>query len=102
MSGPPTVVNLTELTPPTSPTALRGPTTITLNDLQMGQTLYPAVGDTFKLDESVSGPAHLRDDRMVAPVPDASGVYKALTTGQMDLEVVVDPCAGWNQPAPSR
>ena len=91
--APTGVVNPATITSLPSPTLLRGPTTITVNDLQMGQTLYLAVGDTFTLDSSVSGPIRIGDERVVAHATDAEGVYVAIATGQTELQVTHDVCA---------
>ncbi len=88
------VVDPTKITPPPSPTPLRGSITITLNDLQMGQILYLAVGDMFTFDASVTGPIHIDDERIVARVPDTTGVYQALTAGRTELRVTHDLCEG--------
>ena len=74
MPAPTGVINPATIESLPSPTPLRGPTTITVNDLQMGQTLYLAVGDTFTFDSSVTAPILIGDERVVAHVTDAEGV----------------------------
>jgi len=96
---PPVVVDPAKIAPPPSPTPLRGSTTITLNDLQMGQTLYLAVGDTFTLDSSATGPIRSGDERVVAHVTDAEDVYVAIAAGETELQVTHDVCAGGSRPA---
>jgi hypothetical protein len=76
--------------PIVTPTSLRGPNTITMQDNQ--QILRLAVGDTFVLN---LGPPYIWtvqvDERIVARVPgaaapkDAQGVYKAIAPGQTAL-----------------
>jgi hypothetical protein len=86
--------------PAPSPTPLRGPATISLNDLRSGQTLYLSVGDTFRLDESVTGQVLIQDTHVVTRVGgavvagSATGTYKALAAGQTQLQVSQSPdCA---------
>jgi len=88
------VINLATIAALPSPTPLRGPTTITVDDLQMGQTLYLAVGDAFTLDSSVTGPIRIGDARVAAPATDAKDVYVAIAAGHTELHVTHDVCAG--------
>ena len=91
-------VDLTNMTPAPTPTPLRGPTTITLQDVLIRQTLILAVGDTFTLDSLIPQPIRIGDGRIVTRLPDELGTYKALATGQTELQAILNRCAGVEMP----
>jgi hypothetical protein len=89
--------------PTPHPTPLHGSTTIALNDLQAGQTLYLSVGDTFTLDNSITGHIQIGNEHIVKQISAASAsersTYKALASGRTELRVSQElPCARANPP----
>lgn len=90
-------VAATEGAAPPTPTPLRGPVTISIEDLRAGQTLYLAVGDTFVLDSSVTGQVQIGDADIIARVEDAAdpgraqGSYRAIAPGKTELQITESP-----------
>lgn len=90
---------------PPTPSPLRGPVTISINDLRAGQTLYLAVGDTFTLDSSVTGQVQIGDTGIITRVSSAAqpeytqGSYKAIAPGKTTLQITESPdCVNANPP----
>jgi len=90
--------------PALTPTPLRGPASITLQD--NNQTLRLVVGDNFelKLGGEWNWQVTIGDEGVVAQVPDAEvakeaqGVYKALAQGQAELTADGDPVCRQSRP----
>ncbi len=96
---------ITEGPIPPTPSPLRGPVTISINDLRAGQTLYLAVGDMFTLDSSVTGQVQIGDTGIITRVSSAAqadhaqGSYKAIAPGKTELQITESPdCVTANPP----
>jgi hypothetical protein len=88
-----------------TPTALKGPVTITLKDNQ--QTLALTVGEIFTLDLGAvfTWDVQIGDQQMIARVPDPNATdsapqrYRAFAPGQTELRATGDPRCRRAQPA---
>jgi hypothetical protein len=88
-----------------TPTALKGPVTITVKDNQ--QTLDLTVGDSFTLDlgAALTWDVQIGDQQIIARVPDPNATdgapqrYKALAPGRTELRATGDPRCRHVQPA---
>ncbi len=98
-AAPTRVVKPTTVEPSSSPTPLRDPIVITLNDAQTAQTFYLTVGDTFmlKLGDDYTWQIQIGDERIVARVPnirskaDTLWLYQARAVGQIEVQIEGDP-----------